>query len=323
MAVSDTIFDLVAVGELLVDMTPLSTPEGVCFQPNPGGAPCNFLAMAQKMGARTAFIGKVGNVQFGKMLRKTIDDIGIDSFSLVMDSSLATTLAFVHLDASGDRSFSFYRKGCADVGLRLDEVDMSILRRTKAFYFGSLAFTDEPLRSAVAALLAESKKQNVLVCYDPNYRPLLWPSRESAVKRMNFGLQFADVLKVSEEEAQLLTGKESPEDAALCLSDHGIELVCVTQGDKGVIARFKNNTFSVPAKKVVAVDTTGAGDAFFGTLMQQITGADKSLTDLCREELALMLHTANSAAALCVQARGAIPALPDRERVLKESLCLG
>ena len=315
---SDTTFDLVAAGELLVDMTPVSTPDGVCFQPNPGGAPCNFLAMAQKMGARTAFIGKVGADRFGQMLRKTITDIGIDASGLVMDSSLPTTLAFVHLDASGDRSFSFYRKGCADVGLEQGEVDMSILKRTGGFYFGSLAFTDEPLRSVATALIAEAKKQAVTVCYDPNYRPLLWPSQEAAVEAMRFGLQFADVLKVSEEEALLLTGKSSPEEAAKILSEHGIALVCVTLGEKGVLARFKGFDISIPGIKVKVVDTTGAGDAFFGTLMQQIACSPKKLETLEKGELTLMLRTANAAAALCVQARGAIPALPDRERVLKE-----
>ncbi len=316
MSGNDTILDLVAVGELLVDMTPSCGPDGPCFQPNPGGAPCNFLAMAQKMGARTAFIGKVGSDQFGRMLRRTIEDIGIDASALIMDSSLPTTLAFVHLDESGERSFSFYRKFCADVGLELREVDLSILKRTRAFYFGSLAFTDEPLRSVAKALLHEAKKQNVLVCYDPNYRPLLWPSMESAIEHMRYGLQYADVLKVSEEEAQLLTGETSLEEAAKSLASHGIELVCITLGDKGVLARFQDATISVPAKKVRAVDTTGAGDAFFGTLMQQIACSQKALDGLSPDELTLMLRTANTAAALCVQARGAIPALPSRELVL-------
>ncbi len=321
MGSSDKIFDLVAVGELLVDMTPLSGPEGACFQPNPGGAPCNFLAMAQKMGARTAFIGKVGDDRFGKMLRKTITDIGIDAEGLVMDPSLPTTLAFVHLDASGDRSFSFYRKGCADVGLELREVDISIMRRAKAFYFGSLSFTDEPLRSVVTALLAEAKKESLLVCFDPNYRPLLWPSQEAAVEAMRFGLPFADVLKVSEEEAALLTGKSSPEEAAKILAAGGIALVCVTLGENGVLALFDGSLIAVSGKKVNVLDTTGAGDAFFGTLMQQIACSAKKLADLSRQEMTFMLQTANCAAALCVQARGAIPALPDRERVLRELSC--
>jgi len=204
------------------------------------------------------------------------------------------------------------------VGLEQGEVDMSILKRTGGFYFGSLAFTDEPLRSVATALIAEAKKQAVTVCYDPNYRPLLWPSQEAAVEAMRFGLQFADVLKVSEEEALLLTGKSSPEEAAKILSEHGIALVCVTLGEKGVLARFKGFDISIPGIKVKVVDTTGAGDAFFGTLMQQIACSPEKLETLEKGELTLMLRTANAAAALCVQARGAIPALPDRERVLKE-----
>lgn len=308
-------YDLIAIGELLIDMTPVESQSGQAFCPNPGGAPCNFLTMAQHMGAKTAFIGKVGRDQFGLRLRDTVEAAGVDTAHLILDSERPTTLAFVHLDASGDRSFSFYRKGCADVGLRTDEVDMGVLERTRALYFGSLAFTDEPIRSTVGEVLNRAKALGLLICYDPNYRPLLWDSEAAAIAAMRGGLVYADVLKVSEEEARLLTGLEDLEAAAKALAKEGIPLVCVTLGAEGTLVCFKEACTQVPALAVKALDTTGAGDAFFGTLMQQLVCSDVPLAEQTLASVRDMVRVANAAAGLCVQAYGAIPAMPAREQV--------
>ena len=309
-------YDFLAIGELLMDMTPVNGPNGICFQPNPGGAPCNFLAMAQKMGSMTGFIGKVGADQFGHQLRKTIIEVGVDPVGLIVDPSVPTTLAFVHLTEEGDRSFSFYRKHCADVSLHQDEVDFGLLDQAKALYFGSLAFTDEPLRSTTLALLKQASEKGVTICYDPNYRPLLWPSVEEATAAMRQGLKFADVLKVSDEEALLLTKASSLEEAARALAAENIPLVCITLGAKGALIAFKNQLVTVPSIAVTVLDTTGAGDAFFGTVMHQIIHSELPLEEMSMERIQDMVQVANRAAGLCVEGYGAIPALPDRERVL-------
>lgn len=309
-------YDIIAIGELLMDMTPVKHQEGISFLPNPGGAPCNFLAMAQKMGAKTAFIGKVGEDQFGHQLKNTIEAVGIDTKGLLMDTKTPTTLAFVHLNEEGDRSFSFYRKGCADVSLRMDEVDMDMVKQAKVFYFGSLALTDEPIKTTAMTLVKEAHRLGKVICYDPNYRPLLWKSEASAVEGMKWGLSYANVLKVSDEEAILLTGENDLEKAAIELAKLGISLVCITRGEQGTLAYFKETLINIPAMTVKVVDTTGAGDAFFGTLMQQVGCSDKNLEELRVEEVKLMIQVANRAAGLCVENYGAIPALPTRDRVL-------
>lgn len=315
-------FDLVAVGELLMDMTPVKTGEGQAFIPNPGGAPCNFLAMAQKMGAKTAFIGKVGKDQFGIKLKNVIEAVGIDTQGLVLDDTTPTTLAFVHLTEEGDRSFSFYRKGCSDVSLKLEEVDTQLVEKAKCLYFGSLSFTDEPTRSTAKKLIEVARENNLLICYDPNYRPLLWASEAVAIEAMASGLKDAHVLKVSDEEARLLTGETDLEKAALSLHKSGVALVLVTLGSEGTLVAFKGKTEVVSALKVEAVDTTGAGDAFFGTFMHQlitdevVTGRPDQLELLSFESLMKMVKISNVAAGLCVQGYGAIPALPSREAVM-------
>lgn len=310
-------WDLMAVGELLVDMTPQVVNGQIFFQPHPGGAPCNFLAMAQHMGARTAFVGKVGKDQFGEQLRSAIEKVGVNTDGLIMSSETPTTLAFVHLAEDGERQFSFYRKGCADVSLQLQEVDLDRLEACKAFYFGSLAFTDEPLKSVVLTMLKQASENNMLICYDPNYRPLLWKSEEAAVEAMLEGLVYADILKVSEEEAILLTGESQVRKAALLLAKQDIQLVCVTLGDRGTLAVYQGKCQHIPAISVQAVDTTGAGDAFFGTLMALILEQDESLESIGWDALAYLIERANIAAGICVQQFGAIPALPTREQVLQ------
>lgn len=309
-------FDIIAVGELLIDMTPVKVDGRLHFQANPGGAPCNFLAMAQLMGAKTAFIGKVGDDAFGKQLKVTVENVGIDTSNLMLDASKATTLAIVNLDEFGNRSFGFYRKGCADVSLRTDEINFELLDQTTAVYFGSLAFTDEPIRSAVVALLSKAVEKKRLICYDPNYRPLLWDSQEQAVKAMIGGLKYADILKVSDEEALLLSGASTLEEAATILAAEGIQLVCITMGEMGTLVAFKTDVFHVPAIETKVVDTTGAGDAFFGALVQQITCCGRHLQDLSVDDMKRMVLTANVAGGICVQNYGAIPALPNREKVL-------
>lgn len=314
-------WDILGVGELLVDMTPMAGPGGPCFMANPGGAPCNALAMAAKMGSRAAFIGKVGADAFGRALRAAISEAGVDTAGLVMDPEAPTTLAFVHLDPAGDRSFSFYRRGCADVMLRPDEVDPSMVSSARSLYFGSLSLTDEPIRSTVLGLASSARRAGLLVAYDPNYRPALWPSTQVAVEAMRQGLSLCDLLKVSEEEALLISGEGSVDDAAAFLSGAGPALVCVTRGERGSLTRFGGMVVEMASPRVAAVDTTGAGDAFFGTLLHLVLARSHApgrrvLDGLLPAELSSMLKLSHAAASISVQAYGAIPSLPSRDAVL-------
>lgn len=309
-------FDIIAVGELLIDFTPIKNEQGVLFKKNPGGAPCNMLTMASKLGSRTAFIGKVGSDQFGIYLGKVLEAQNIDVSGLVYSKEYNTTLAFVHLAEDGDRSFSFYRKCCADIMLQKSEVDLSMLDNTKAFHFGSLSFTDEPSRSTVLDMAEYAKKSGALITYDPNYRPALWPSEEEAAAAMTKGLQYADVLKVSEEEALLLTGEEDNLKAAEKLHAAGIKLVCVTLGEKGALYYHRNGHGVVKGYRCNAIDTTGAGDTFFGAVVHQLLQKG-DINGLTVKELEEILAFANAAASVCIEGYGGIPSIPSLEDILK------
>ena len=280
-------YDIVALGESLIDFTPAGINEmGMpLFSQNPGGAPANVLAMASKLGRSTAFVGKVGRDAFGRFLQEHMEKAGIDCSALRRDDRVPTTLAFVQLDEYGDRSFSFYRDPGADVMLRPEEVDDTLLEGCRIFHFGSVSLTKEPCRAAGA-----------LISYDPNYRPFLWPSVEAARRALCAALELTDILKVSEEEMCLLTGESTLPGGAEKLQAMGPFAVFITRGKEGAYFRAPSGEGALPAFPVNAVDTTGAGDAFWGALLAQIPGRGR---------------TALEALTLTTTAKGAIPAMPD------------
>lgn len=308
---------LIGIGEILIDFTPLRREEGLFFKQNAGGAPCNMLTMAQILGTPAAFIGKAGEDQFGHFLKKTLEDHNVDTRGFILTREVPTTLAFVHLEESGERDFSFYRKGCADVMLTSEEVDYDLIDEARALHFGSLSFTQEPAREAVLKAVEFAKAKGHLISYDPNYRPPLWPSEKAAIEGMRLGLKYADVLKVSDEEAVLLTGERSIEKAAELLRQEGITLVCVTLGHEGVFYSHPSGSGRVPGFKAEVVDTTGAGDAFFGSLMHQILLSRKPVGELRTDEIKGFLRFSNAVASLCIEGLGGIPSLPTPERIME------
>lgn len=305
--------DVLAVGELLIDFTPTKGEERPTFQENPGGAPCNMLAMAQAIGAQTAFIGKVGNDQFGKHLKSTLEEKSIGTSGLILSNDYPTTLAFVHLDHSGDRSFSFYRQNCADVMLTSEDVDYNLVDQAKCIHFGSLSFTDEPSRSTVLEILEYAKLKGKYISYDPNYRPALWSSDKTAIKGMQLGLKYANFLKVSDDEAVLLTGLDKIESAAAALLKDDITLVLITLGKEGCYYHTKQYQGYVKGYLSKVVDTTGAGDAFFGAVMGQIILEDYD--KLSEDQLIHILKMGNAAASLVIEGFGGIPSIPTKEQV--------
>lgn len=311
-------FDVVAIGELLIDFTEAGTgTDGMrLFEQNPGGAPANLLTAVSHMGYQTAFIGKVGKDLHGDFLRQTLEQEGICTEGLIQDETVFTTLAFVMLKEDGERGFSFARKPGADTCLRVDELNTELLRGGKIFHTGSLSLTDEPARTATYEAVKTAKAAGALISYDPNYRESLWHSGEEAVKTIKSLLPYADMVKVSEEESRLLTGETDYVKAARALIDLGPSVIAVTLGERGVHLVKRDWDEHILAFAVKAVDTTGAGDSFWGGFLSGFLECGKNLSDMKPEEWRRCAVRGNTVAALCVGKRGGIPAIPGKADVL-------
>lgn len=306
-------YDVAAIGELLIDFTPSGVNESgiALFGRNPGGAPANVLALLARLGSKTAFIGKVGDDDFGHFLKKTLIDNDIDTTGLIMSGEYNTTLAFVQLNEQGDRSFSFYRKPGADLMLRDDELNKEIIEGCKVFHFGSVSLTDEPSRSATLAAVKMARDKGRIISYDPNYRPLLWNDEAGAIRQMRDALEYADIVKVSDNEVCLLSGETDYLAGARKIIGKGAALVFVTAGENGTYYCTSKHEDWITAFKVTAIDTTGAGDAFMGAALYHLK--DKSLDEIKnigKQELEKIVRFANAAGGLTATKRGAIPAMP-------------
>jgi fructokinase len=312
-------FDITAFGELLIDYTQVGkSPSGMdLFEQNPGGAPANVLACASKLRQKTAFIGKIGVDMQGEFLRKTLQDANINTAGLISDENYFTTLAFVSLKENGERSFSFARKPGADTKIYKEDVNLSIIRNSKIFHFGSLSLTDSPACETTFFALEEAKKANCVISYDPNYRPLLWKGKEQAKKQMRTVLPYVNIIKLSDEETELMTDHVDPQAAARHLIDNGIQIVAVTLGKNGVLIATKDGCDTVPGFNVNAIDTTGAGDAFWGAFLFLIGELGKKVEEINLSKTREIAKFANAAAAHCVTKRGAIPAMPQLSEIEK------
>lgn len=312
-------YDVCALGEILIDFTPngISAAGRKLFEQNPGGAPANVLASLNKLGANTAFIGKVGNDMHGLFLKETLEEAGIDTSGLVTDPCFFTTLAFVSLNEKGERSFSFARKPGADTMLKKEELNHELLKSCRIFHIGSLSLTDQPSRGATLAALEEATKAGAIISYDPNYRASLWPTEEDAVTQMRSILPFIQVMKLSDEETLLLTDCAEPSEAAASLVEKGIPLVAVTLGAKGAYVCTKDGGAMIPGFASKAVDTTGAGDSFWGGFLYQLIQSGKRPDQITLAEAGDFARFANAVASLCVEQRGAILAMPDLEAVME------
>ena len=307
--------DIVAIGEVLIDLTQKGTDElGVGqYAANPGGAPANLAVAAARLGAETAFIGKVGADAFGSYLRRVLEENGVDTTGMLTDAHEHTTLAVVSVDGTGERSFSFYRDPSADVNLRAEEIPAALLRDTRVMHFGSVSLTAEPARSATLYAAKTARENGCLVSYDPNYRESLWHSREEAVAQMKAALPLCDILKISDEELPLLTGTNDPAEGSRQLSELGIRLIFVTLGADGAFYRMGEHTGSVPGIRVKVGDTNGAGDTFFGAALSKLVR--ENLDTLTPERLAEIAAFANKAASITTSRHGAIPAMPRLEEI--------
>ena len=302
--------DIVAIGEVLIDLTQKGVDElGVGqYAANPGGAPANLAVAAARLGASTAFVGKVGRDAFGNYLRAVLEENQVDTTGLLEDEKEHTTLAVVSVDETGERSFSFYREPSADVNLKAEEIPAALLKDTRILHFGSVSLTAEPARSATLYAAKTARENGCLVSYDPNYRASLWSSQEAAIREMKNALPLCDILKISDEELPLLTGTTDPVEGSRQLAELGIRLIFVTLGANGAFFRLGEETGSVPGIKVKVGDTNGAGDTFFGAALSQLVKED--LNTLTLPRLTEIAAFANKAASITTSRHGAIPAMP-------------
>ena len=303
--------DITAIGEVLIDLTQSGlTDQGIPrFDANPGGAPANLAVAAARLGAKTAFVGRVGSDSFGSYLIRCLSENGVDVSGLSVDPREHTTLAVVALDKTGERTFSFYRDPSADVNLAWADVPEGLLQRTKVLHFGSVSLTAEPSRTATLQAAKTAREAGALVSYDPNYRASLWPDEQTAIRRMLEPLPLVDILKVSDEELPLLTGISDPDRGSARLAEKGIRLVLVTLGAHGAFYRFDGKIGHVPGVPCRVGDTNGSGDTFFGAALSRLVKLP-SLDALTIPELERIVAFANKAASITTSRHGAIPAMP-------------
>lgn len=313
-------FDVVALGELLIDFTSngISEQGNPLFEANPGGAPCNVLSMLSRLGKKTAFIGKVGNDSFGRQLEEAIKEVGIDSKGLCKDDEIHTTLAYVLKLANGDRDFAFYRNPGADMMLSKEDVDFELIRDTRIFHFGTLSMTDEICRNATKAAIDEAVNSGAIISFDPNLREPLWKSLDDAKEQVAYGMSKCDILKISDNEVVWFTGKDDYDEAVEEIRNtYDIPLVLLSMGADGSRAFYKDYKVSVPAVlRDNTIETTGAGDTFCGCMLNYIL--EHGIENLSEENLTELLTFANMAASIITTRKGALRVMPTKEEILTE-----
>ena len=317
-------YDVIALGELLIDMTDngLSEQGNTLFEANPGGAPCNVLAMLRKLNHKVGFIGKVGDDIFGHKLKAVLNDVGINTDNLLIDKDCRTTLAFVETHADGDRSFSFYRNPGADMMLRKEDINEKLLEQTKIFHFGTLSMTHEDARQATMYAVETAKKNGAIISFDPNIREMLWESLETAKEQVHYGLKMCDILKISDNEIQWLTGEQDfTAGVKKIRAEYDIPLILVSMGKDGSRAYYLEEGSSeifVEEKAVLqknTIETTGAGDTFMGCILHYIL--QKGLKGLKQADLSEMLQFANAAASIITTRKGALRVMRNLQEIEK------
>ena len=304
--------DILAVGEVLIDLTQTGSENGIPqYAAFPGGAPANVAVAGAKLGARTAFCGKVGQDAFGAQLALALSEVGVNTDHLHRCTA-PTTLAVVSVDDTGERSFCFYRDHSADTLLAETESISALSCCPKVLHFGSVSLTHESARTATLSAVREAKNRGIIVSYDPNYRPALWQAESLARTYMTPPLSFVDILKVSDEELHLLSGRSDLNAGTQLLREQGIPLILVTLGAAGVYYRMGEHTGTIPGIRVQVADTNGAGDTFLGAVLARLCRREAGpLQGLTTAELEDILTFANRAAALTCSRPGAIPAMPE------------
>ena len=319
-SVSRSIYDITVFGEILIDFTSQGFNEDgqMLYARNPGGAPANVAVAAGRLGAHTAFLGKAGNDMHGKFLKSVLEEEKVNTSGLILDDQYFTTLAFVEVNENGERTFSFARKPGADTQIQKEEIEIDVLDKTSIFHIGSLSLTAQPARDTTLYAVKRARKKGSIISYDPNYRASLWPDEKMARQQMRSLIPYVDLMKISDEETELLTDEKEVEKAAETLYRQGVKIVAVTLGREGAYIYSKDGGCVVPGFEVTQIgDTNGAGDSFWGGFLYQIIVSGKRLEELTKDDLVKFARFGNAVASLCVEKKGAIPAMPTLEQVKK------
>lgn len=310
-------YDVTALGELLIDFISngVSDQGNPAFEANPGGAPCNVLALLGRLGHKAAFIGKVGQDMFGTQLAEAIKEVGIVSDGLIMDPDVRTTLAFVHKLPDGDRDFSFYRNPGADMMLRADEVNTKLIEESRIFHFGTLSMTGDIVREATRLAVETAKKSGALISFDPNLREPLWDSLDTAKEMFDYGMSVCDILKISDNEILWFTGKDNFDEAVAVIREkYAPKLMLLSLGKDGSMAFSGDSHVFVPAFiQENTIETTGAGDTFCGSVLHYVL--EHGIEDLDEEALTEMLTFANAAASIVTTRKGALRVMPYEDEI--------
>lgn len=313
-------FDVTALGELLIDFTQngRSGQGNLLFEANPGGAPCNVLAMLARLGKKTAFIGKVGDDFLGRYLKKAVEEAGIDTRNLLFDKEIHTTLAFVHTYEDGDRDFSFYRNPGADMNLKENEIREELIAESRMFHFGSLSMTHEGVRNVTKRALEAAKRHKCLISFDPNLREPLWSSLEEAREQISYGMSQCDILKISDNEIRWFTGKDDFDEGVKEIrKSYDIPLILVSMGKDGSRAYYRDmRVEAAPYIRKDTIETTGAGDTFCACVLNYVL--EHGLEGLTEDGLSKMLSFANCAASLITARKGALRVMPTKEEIEEE-----
>lgn len=310
-------FDAVALGELLIDFTDNGVSEqgNPILEANPGGAPCNVLAMLNRLGKKTAFIGKVGDDRFGHMLKDVVKESGTDVTNLITDSSAHTTLAFVHTMEGGEREFSFYRDPGADMLLTADEVREDIITASRLFHFGTLSSTHDGVKAATRYAIDVAEKNGLLISFDPNLREPLWKSLDDARREIEYGLSHCNILKISDNELEFMTGTDNYDEGIRILRGRfDIDLIFLTLGSSGSRAFYKDISAEAPSfNEVTPIEKTGAGDTFAGCALSRVL--DYGMENITEDRLKELLVFANAGATLVTARKGALKVMPQEEEI--------
>ncbi len=308
--------DILSIGELLIDFIELTDENGdVYYKRNAGGAPANVVCMAAKLGASAGLISKIGGDMFGDYLKKVIEDIGVDTSGLIVDKDFRTSLAFIRKNDDGARDYVFYRKNTADLNLNFNEVRLKLIDECKIFHFGGLSLIREPSKSAVLNSVEYAKSKGKIISFDPNYKPKLWSNTDAAAKSMQNAVRYADIIKVSENELQLISDCGNLLPAVAKLLNEGVKIICVTQGAKGCIIATNSSVELYSSYKAESVDTIGSGDSFLGGFLFKLLEKAKDISELSMNEIYDMAMYANACGALSSMKTGAIPSMPSQSEV--------
>lgn len=308
-------FDFVSIGEILIDFTPNN--ELYTFKQNTGGAPANVASVLAKLGCNTAFVGKVGDDIFGRDCKKVLSSTGVNTNYLILSNQYPTTLAFVCLNEDGNRDFAFYRNNTADINLTEDDINSSCYTDTKYFHFGSVSLTSEPSKTTVLNTVKKAKENGCIISYDPNLRLALWKSKSDAKETILNTLKYADILKLSEEEAEFLFDeKDCKKVCQMIYQKYNLPIIAITLADKGCYTLINGKVYASKAYKLNTIDTTGAGDAFWAGILYNLIKFNKNLHQLQENEIKYMLDFANAIGSLVTTKKGAIPAIPELNEII-------